>query len=279
MKALTALAIVAAIGLGIVVYMQQTQITSLQKQLASPSSPMEDKSQKTNPVASAIVAEKTLSVDGSDVRFEYRCSGEIKKGVERIGNPAADISYCIGDYELAAMINSQSFVVASGHVTDAATSPVFLKAEAVGDQGFVFISFKPSCASDGSCGAGMPTNEISYLFKVKDHTTQAIAHFPPNGTAVWNAVYTKALFIPETCGGAGCDLAPIIGYSLTDDSTKDLTNEKAVGLGEDTTNSDATDPAGNRLAVWKKIEWNGNDAFTATLVKSDGTQKKVTGKF
>lgn len=279
MKALTALAIVTAIGLGVVVYMQNTEINTLKKQSAS-SSPMEERaSDGVKSPSGTVVVEKNIKFDGSEINLQYRCAGEIKKGVERVGDPAEDVSFCVGDYSLVAKVGDQSTMIASGHAISGNDSPVFLGAEAVGDQGNIFISYKPSCASTGDCGAGMATNDVTYVFHSKDASVQPIANFPPNGKPLWNAIFTKALFIPETCGGAGCDLAPIIGYDLVKDSPKDVTVEKGVGLGQDSTASDATDPVGDRLPVWKSVEWIAGDTFNATLIKVDGTLKQVKGTF
>lgn len=276
---LCAFAIVAALGLGVVVWMQQAEIASLKKQLSS-SSPMEERGLDGQKASGNTVSERSLKVGSTDVVLQYRCSGEIKKGAEAIGSEGSEVlSFCVGDYELVALISGQSLVVASGHATNGNDSPVLMGAESVGDQGMMLVSFKPSCASVGDCGAGIPVNNQSFVVRVADRSVQPIANIPPNGTPVWNAIYTKALFIPETCGGAGCDLAPIIGYELTGDRAKDLTKEKAVGLSADMSMTDATDPTGDRLPIWKSIEWDGNDAFTAVMIGADGASKKVTGKF
>lgn len=280
MKALTALALVAVLGLGVVVCLQQREINALKTQVGSTSSPMESRSeQQKKAEAGTVVAEKLVTIDGSPIAIQYRCSGEIKKGVERVGDPAEEISFCVGDFELVAMIRDQSIIITSGHAVSGVDSPVLLKAVAVGDQGNVLISYKPYCASTGDCGAGLPMNEVTHVLRAKDASVQTISHFPPSGIPVWNSLFTKALFIPETCGGAGCDLAPIIAYDLVSDSSKDITKEKAVGLGKDAKTADATDPVGDRLPVWRSIEWLTGDAFTAVMLKSDGSQQKVMGTF
>lgn len=280
MKALTALAIVTALGLGIVVCMQQSEITSLKKQLSSPSGPMETRDGDANKVFGSVIAERRVKVGNADIPLEYRCSGEVKKSLETFGSEKPEsLPYCVGDYELVALISGQSLVVSSGHAADGNDAPVLMGAENIGDQGIVLVSFKPSCISMGDCGSGIPVNNQSFMIRTQDRSVQPIANVPPNGSPVWNPIHTKALFIPETCGGAGCDLAPVIGYDLASDRAKDLTKEKAVGLGKDTSMTDATDPAGDRLPVWKSVEWDGNDEFKAVMVGSDGGVKNVMGKF
>jgi hypothetical protein len=274
------LAVIAAIGLGAVAYRQYAENIALKGQLAATSSPMisPTSTQSTSP-SESVLAEKHVTVGSSNITIQSRCSGDIKKGVEKIGDPAEDVSFCIGDYELVATMGSQSVVIASGHAGSGTDSPVLLKAETIASSTDVLISYLPSCASTGDCGVGMPTNQVTFALHAKDSSVQSISHFPPNGTPVWNDLATKALFIPETCGGAGCDVAPVIGYDLTKDSSKAITNEKAVGLGTDGKASDATDPVGNRLPVWQSVQWNVGDTFSATLLKDDGSKQIVNGTF
>jgi hypothetical protein len=274
-----AIAIVLTIAAGVIAYQQYAENITLKGQLATQSSPMGDRSATSTGPSESTVVEKKIHAGNQEIMMQYRCSGEIKKGVERIGDPAEIPSFCIGDYELVATLGDRSIVIASGHASNAQEAPVFLKAEPVASSTDALISFGPNCASTGDCGVGMPRNEVNFVLHTKDGSVQSISHFPPNGFAVWNETATKALFIPETCGGAGCDVAPLIGYDLSADRSKDITNERAVGLGEDGRASDATDPVGNRLPVWQSVQWNAGDTFTATVLNSDGSTRKINGTF
>jgi hypothetical protein len=277
---LTAITVVIAIGLGVVVFMQQTELSSLKNQISAQSSPMVDASldgKKTS--EGSVVSEKKINAAGKNIVFQYRCSGEIKKGLDTIGNPAEIFSYCVGDYALVALEGDQSIDITSGHAKDGYDAPVLQKIEVLNDQKNILISFKPSCASTLDCGAGMPTNYVTHLYRINELSSRSISNYPPFGSPVWNALETKALFIPDTCGGAGCSMAPIIGYDLEHDSSIDLTQERAAGLSEGMKSSDITDAMGDRLPVWKTVQWNVGDAFTAVMIKEDGKTENVKGTF
>jgi hypothetical protein len=278
---LTALIAVVAIGLGVFTFIQRMELLSLKNQISSQSSPMEVSASDAQKVAEGtVIDEKILDVNEKRIAFQYRCSGEAKKGLDRINMLTGILSYCVGDYSLVAVVGDQAVDIASGHAVDGHDAPVLQKVELLSDKGNVLISFDSSCASTLDCGAGMPTNYVTYLFRMNDLSSKVISNFPPLGTPVWNILETKALFIPDTCGGAGCSMAPIIGYDLANDSATDLTEEKAVGIsGEDISYSDVTDAMGDRLPVWKSAGWNVGDTFTAIMIDIDGSQKQVKGTF
>lgn len=275
---LTGVLILALIGLGAYTYKKQNELSTLRRQIDSQSMPIES-STGSESLSSAVIAERTVVGKDQPIAFQYRCSGESKKGLETVGDSGEILSYCVGDYALVAIVGGQSTEITSGHAVDGYDSPVLLKAESFGEKGDVLISFKPSCASTLDCGAGMPTNEVTHLFRSEGSEALAISNFPPRGIPVWNSLGTKALFIMDTCGGAGCSMSPIIGYAFDGDRAVDLTNERAVGLSEEMTAKDATDVMGDRLPVWKSVAWDVGDTFTAVMTDSDGNQKQIKGTF
>lgn len=270
-----------AVTLGVLAYIQRSQIIALKGQLVTSGSlkASSDQSPEAS-IPGAVVTEKSIRAGGSDVSIQYLCFGEIKEGVGEFKGAKDVPSYCVGSYELVALIGDSSVSIGSGQATSGKDAPILSKIKAFGPrESMLLISFKPSCTATGDCGLGMPMNSISFVFSSEDFSSRAISHFPEQGTPIWNALATKALFIPDTCGGGGCSTLPVLGYDIEKDEERDVTTEVAVGLGEDGKPSDAMNVFGDRLPSWKSVEWNGADAFTAIFVDVDGTQKEVKGVF
>lgn len=223
----------------------------------------------------------SVSWKGSSYRFIHRCLGKAAATAESApGTP----SYCLGENELVLMdakrketvLDETEFVNPSGLLTlvDATLVPSATNA------GDVLVSYTPNFCNELGCDQ----NFVTLLVNLKTRQVRPLLHFPERGKAVWNPEGTKALFTPNTCGGAGCTEEAMIGYDLTKDTQKTVTKERAVGEFVPVPDASAAlscpkDVSGNNLDYWQNVQWKDNITATATIVHPDNTRKTITVTF
>lgn len=226
-----------------------------------------------------VLGEKSVQWGNITLVFRHRCSGSIKSA-PLFGDTQTLVGYCVGDNQLTVDDGSGQIVLDERNAEEAVDAPLLLKAEAVqgpsSAAGAVLLSYsKEPCTTTNDCGQGMPTNYVRYAYDPSTRSIRPLAKYPDRGSLVWNSRGDRAVFIPMTCGGGGCIVAPLIGYNLASDTVKDVTTAKAAGTGL----GYAEDVNGRGLPVWKSITWTGDTTFEATINNPDGSSQKTRGTF
>ena len=229
---------------------------------------------KMTATTGTLVGEKSLSIRTSgydgDVTVLHLCNGETAKTYETL---------CIGENILVLRMTDKSDIVINKQQVASAADALFLKSidylpenENTGVSPILLISFtKDTCAAIGDCGVGMPENHISYKVNLSDFSFSELKHYPQYGKANWSPYGHQAIFVPSSCGGAGCEEEPLFGYDLnTDKVTANLTKERGANY------PDAVDVMGNPLSYWGDISWETATQAKATLVLPDGSQQVIT---
>lgn len=247
----------------------------------------------TTPAAASqqAVAAKPVSINSKTVTwknktytFVHNCAGQQKQGA-LLGDAKTPVAYCLGTSTLSIVDpNQKSSDLYKITATDPSKTPVLLDAQLIPGSmnGAVLVSFSPeACTTTGKCSAGMPSNYVTMAVDLNNtsFSYSSIHNYPASGTPVWDTYGIKALFIPQTCGGAGCDVAPLIGYSLiTDTLNNKLTKETGAGVSGQSSGP-VSDVNSKKLAVWKSASWTSDTQFKAVLTGADGTDKTITGTF
>ncbi len=285
---LVALAVLGLIGLGAIVTFQNQQLNKVSSSMNDLTAKLENISKQPQPVAQTAATTtsqvskpsnefETLTQKMADnLQFAHLCKGQAKE-IYLFGDERRPASYCLGENRLVILDKSaEPKVLQSSNVTDDAAAPILIKTETVPSSTVILISYAPDpCTTTGDCGVGMPTNYVTFAYDQRDGKFRAIAKYPSDGTPIWNPAGTKAIFVPDTCGGAGCQSIPLIGYDVTRDATQSVTTDKAVG----TPDGQARDAAGKPLPRWSKIIWKNDVDFIADLVQIDGKTTQINGKF
>lgn len=291
----------AVIGLGVLGYIVATQnsqltrvassmnkltdkLDALSQQSATVSSPTASSSGQSLRTASTGQATQTPTNEYQtltqkmvgQVQFAQLCKG-VAKEVYLFGDERRPVSYCLGENQLVVIQKgAESKVLLTQNITGDVNAPILIKVETVPSSNLVLISYSPEpCTTTGDCGVGAPINYVTLAYNLKDGTVRAIKKYPSDGQPLWNASGTKAIFVPDTCGGAGCQAIPLIGYDLTQDATRSITTDKAVGTQE----TAARDASGQPLPKWGAIQWKNDSDFVANIIKIDGSTQEVAGKF
>lgn len=219
-----------------------------------------------------VITQKTVAWNGGVYQFTHRCKGDVKVADQQV------TPFCLGSNELVVIDSSSAVkVLKTDRVSAVVNAPVLLDAYLVpgSQKGTVLISYAvDTCVTTNDCGVGMPTNFVRAVYHLSDKNFREVSNYPEFGRAIWNASGTKAVFIPSTCGGAGCDVAPLTGYILGTDTAREVTTVKAAG----SENEQAQDVRGNRLAQWGSVTWNTDSSFTATMRLEDGSTQRVSGE-
>jgi hypothetical protein len=220
---------------------------------------------------------ETLTQKMADkLQFAHLCKGQVKE-VYLFGDERRPASYCLGENRLVLLDKSaEPKVLQTLNVTDDAAAPILIKTETVPSSTIVLISYAPDpCTTTGDCGAGMPTNHVTLAYDQKTGQVRPITKYPTDGEPIWNPAGTKAIFVPDTCGGAGCQAIPLIGYDVTRDATQSITTDKAAGSPD----GQARDASGKPLPRWSKIAWKNDVEFTAEIIQIDGKATSINSKF
>jgi hypothetical protein len=289
--ALVGLAVLGLAGLGSFVAYQNSQLKQVSTSMDKLGAKLEDLSQKTslpaqnsttspaeNPQQVKAAEEfQTLAQKMADkIQFAHLCKGQTKE-VYLFGDERRPVSYCLGENRLVMIEKSaEPKVLQTQNITEDSNAPILIKAETVPSSTIILISYAPEpCTTIGDCGAGQPTNYVTLAYDQKAGQLKPITKYPTDGTPIWNAAGTKAIFIPDTCGGAGCQIIPLIGYDVTRDATQSATTDKAVGAKD----GQARDVAGKPLPRWGMVKWTSDSDFTAEIVQVDGKITAINGKF
>ncbi len=224
-----------------------------------------------------VVTKKTINWKGKAITFIHLCKGTIQFATEQT------VGYCLGENQLNVETPNGTLTLEKKTVTSASHAPVLVDAKLVSVENgkyadFVLLSYPvDACFNSDDCGAGGPSNFVTgkYSLGDTDMPYQSVGNYPRNGKPTWNPSATKAIFIPETCGGAGCGQESLIGYTLATAKTKEVTTEKAAGL----SGGQAFDVDGKDLPEWYFVTWTDDSSFTATIKNPDGTRKTVSGKY
>lgn len=311
--AVLVLCIVGLLGMGVVLIREsdmlkqtmyelsqtQTQLSAAQKVSQTPQTPQIPQTPpsippsvpQTPPAAPPTQGEgfntvKQISVNwkGQVYNFLHRCLGEVKAGQGSSSAP----SYCVGDNQLVLhRPNGEEQILQSGLSQDSSSSPVLSGVELLDVMsdvdGTVLISYGvDSCVTTNDCGAGMNYNRVSMAYNLRDvdSAPHVLVNYPGTGWPTWQGGRsgTKAIFVPDTCGGAGCDLSPLYGYNLDQDKTTPLTSlGQAAGVFN---GGVASTVDGKALPVWQlNITWKNDSDFTAQILQTDHTLKTINGTF
>lgn len=282
----------AVIGLGVLGYVvaaQNSQLTRVSSSMNKLTDKLDALSQQSATIAPPSASStgqadqtptneyQTLTQKMVDqVQFAQLCKG-VAKEVYLFGDERRPVSYCLGENQLVVIQKGTApKVLLTQNFAEDVNAPILIKVETVPSSNLVLISYSPEpCTTTGDCGVSAPINYVTLAYNLKDGTVRAIKKYPSDGQPLWNTSGTKAIFVPDTCGGAGCQAIPLIGYELTQDATRSITTDKAVG----TTESQAADASGVPLPRWGAVQWKTDTDFVANLIKIDGSTQEVAGKF
>jgi outer membrane murein-binding lipoprotein Lpp len=244
----------------------RTQIDTLTKEVAD----LRAKQGGNAPVGS-VVSQISVTWNGKDYTFAHRCDGQILQGPGG-GAFQTPVQFCIGRNQLAlAQPDGTTKILVDQFFQSAAEAPLLIKADAL-PTGTVLLSYRHACDTDNSCGAGIGTNYVSAAYDLATNRYWELS-YPGTGTPLWNTSYTRAVFVNDTCGGAGCDVAALSGFDLAPGFTTDITAEKAAPM------KGATDVMGGKLPYWENPKWKDDYSGTVTLVNPSGPKKTVPFKF
>lgn len=221
-----------------------------------------------------IIEQREVVVEGKTLVLAHICEGESKE--ER------GIRFCLGKnrVELINQDNDTRIVIPEIAVSSSLEAPSLMRAERIPsavETGRILLSYEPNpCRLEDDCGGAGPRGPLfTHVWSARPPADPArrIHQYPSGGGAYWNPSGTKAIFIPDTCGGAGCLPAPLSGYDLAKDSFTTLTQERAV-------DQQATKSDGSSVPVWvPDIVWKGDNNAVATIVDPNGTSRKVNVVF
>lgn len=260
----------------------------------------------SSPTASSDI-EKTPAIDNSvpsgkviywmyvtwnqkKYKFEHYCDGSVKlykndSNKSGVVSPDETYYYCIGRNQLFLNLEGELSLIKDEIISEAKDAPLFTDVKKLLPSSTVLISYSPNaCITVNDCGIGMPTNYETIAFDLTDKTFRDIKNYPENGNAIWNKSGTKAVFYPETCGGAGCDEGAIIGYDLATDESKNISSEKAAydssecGNGKNcwaNCGSPASGTSGECLSVWDNLHWLDDNKVSATIISPSGDKQEI----
>jgi hypothetical protein len=290
---------VGLIGVGVMIGSQNSQMAKMSRALTAVSSQVQDlsknqntveqplKNTATEPAAAPIgtmITQRTVTRNGASVMFAHRCKGEIKIG-HILGSLDQPINYCIGENQLSVIlgVNGTSLnekILDTRIALTTADAPVLLASELVPNSkdGNVLVSYTPELCTTNrdECGPGMPNYFVAYVYNLSTQTLRSIAHYPQDGYPTWNPSGTKAVFIPNTCGGAGCGVEALTGYDLLTDTATSVTTVVAAGTESGGETADAT---GRKNSRWLSVTWKNDSDFSAKVQNVDKTETAVSGSF
>lgn len=221
--------------------------------------------------------QKTVAWNGEIFQFAHRCKGEVKVGTE------GSVPFCIGDNQLV-VINASGDVrvLNSTKITETIDAPVFLEASLINGTktGAVLLAYVTgTCLPSDSCELGSDFGFINKVYNLSDQILRDLANFPKyqQGEVIWNPSGTKAILRPYTCGGTGCEVAPLKGYNLLTDTIKAVSDKQAAG--EKIYRESLSNILGEDLPVWKSVSWKNDNEFTAVIRNIDGSLQEISGTF
>ncbi len=221
-----------------------------------------------------------------NVQFIHRCvDGQVT--TKRSDYNGRTLSFCVGRNQLIVRDNDQETILEDSRVMAAANAPLLMQVEAVAnkpedDSKLILISYSVEpCTTTDDCGVGGPNNFVSFLYDLNAHIGSRLSSFPATtySQPVWNKAFSKALFYPKTCGGAGCYPAGLLAYDLrADKANLEVTRETAVTAAEAGPGMAMT-AAEVPQSTWSQIEWTSESAFRAQVIDPSGKARWITGQF
>lgn len=217
-----------------------------------------------------------------DIQFFQRCvdGRVVTQRSEWDGNQH---TFCVGKNQLFVAQRGEETLLDERVVDELKDVPVLFRADVLthgadrrSDK--VLVSYAPeACTTTGDCGVGMRRNHVTYLYSLQTKEVRKLNRFPEiaQHLGIWNESFTKALFYPLTCGGAGCEAVALYGYNLERDQfVENLTQEKAAEMG-----IESPDVSGIPLPMWSMIEWTSDTTFRAEITDPSGPVRTVQGQF
>lgn len=256
-------------GIGAMWWQGEQRYTQLMAQLAA----REQEEAVESEVALLADFRTIVSISPTeDIALEYRCRGDVRLGVME----DADTGYCIGIHKLVMVTPNGEKTLETGYAETKADAPLLSGAQYKSfarGPARVVIEFAPGgCRLDEDvCGVGVPENFVTATYNTDSGQYIRINNFPAHGTALWDARGFSVLWVTPTCGGAGCDIAPIKMLSVESDVVKAVTGEQAAS------EAGARDVMGADLPYWKDLRWSGPGEFTVTLVETNGREREISG--
>lgn len=273
---LLALLIGGVVLLGVLAILQNQEI----KRLSSDETEVvEQQNVAQEPAAGSgdIVAKKTVQGAGFLFDVIHYCDGTVMTNMADGVEPA---QFCVGENTLVFKDGLREKIIIAETINSAVRAPVLTDVALVPTESGLkrlLISYGPdACRTTDDCGAGMPENWVSYVFNVADLTARPLANYPLSGDGVWNSNGTKALFVLNACGGAGCSVMQLVGYDLESDTQKPVTTEKAAFRQFEQVPQDIDE---SLLPYWDGAKWTSNTEFSATIVNTNKTKKVIKGTF
>lgn len=230
-----------------------------------------------------VFNENVVAWDGKVYTIRQSCDGQMQSNLPEAagpGIPLSPVSFCIGKNTLTLVKpDGTAAVIETYNAVKAADAPILMGSQLLTfgrGPTKIFISYSTEpCSTDNDCGVGMPTNYVRYYVNLEDLSVHATPNYPLGGKLEWNASGSRAflIFNLNDCGGAGCGVAPLLGYDLVTDKVSDLTTDKAgPELG-------ALDVEGKKLPYWSDIHWIDDGDIEATIVSPNGMKKVMQFPF
>lgn len=282
------------VGFGFIVSRQQQLIRELSKSSPQsipevgammerrPAPPLAPQVASGQGIAQVNVGTETPEQPLLGIEFIHRCvNGQVS--TQRSEWSGQMHTFCVGKNQLFVREEGKETLLDERMVGEAKDAPILLQANVVSvgpaqRSTKILVSYAPEvCTTTKDCGVGMPTNLVSHLYVRGSGALRQLSNFPKQayGLGVWNTSFTKALFYPKTCGGAGCVTEALYGYNLERDQfVEGLTRDKAAEAGEE-----SPDSAGKPLPMWDRIEWTSDTDFRARIMDPSGAYRTVTGRF
>lgn len=282
---------VLAVGFGCIVFRQQQLIHELSRNTRVPlvSSQQVTSGQAVvqgRDIARVKAGTETPNQSLAGIEFIHRCiDGEVT--TRRSDLDGQTHAFCVGKNQLFAREMEKETLIDERMVREVKDAPILFQADVIssparGRSKKVLVSYATEvCTTMNDCGVGMPNQYVRYLYTLGEGTVRALNGFPEQslGLGVWNPSFTKAIFYPKTCGGAGCERVSLFGYDLERDQVvPNLTRDTAAEPG-----LESPDVNGKPLPMWGMLEWTSDTVFKAQITDpadpSGGTVRTVTGRF
>lgn len=273
---LATLLVVALVALGLMLWRVDHELTFLSETLHSISEDVRS-SNRTKALSESskftVVAQRTIKTNAGLLTFIHSCQGKI----DALDDQA--LPFCVGENKLSfTKDDGKPLEVLKSASSSAAESPVLMDLQLLAS-GNVLVSYAADpCETADQCGAGQPYNHVTAVVDAATGEHRALENYPGRGWAHWNAIGTKAVFVPDTCTAEGCTAELLHGYDLAKDTFAPVGTEADAGVGtmetvgEGGVRPEYVDADGNPLAVWSAnpVEWKDNDSFTAHLTVQNG---------
>jgi len=228
-----------------------------------------------------IINTKNIEWNNQTYNFKQTCYG-LKELINSIITDDSKFSLpiCLGRNVFLVSNNSKDIIIQQDNVQSVELAPVLVDLELIpstAGRANVLISYWPEkCRTLNYCDVGMDSGFVSHVLDLKTLNFRSLLSFPHsfayNFKPTWNPAGNKVLFVPQTCGGAGCYEGPLTGYDL--DLDKVIYESKEKGSEEN-----FEDIMGNPNHYWKSVRWLSDDKAVAELVAPTGYVEEIDISF